>query len=468
MRGGLLRTASFAGSLLVGLVAAPLLVRHLGDVEFGRYSTAMAIIAIVVGLTEGGVSTIALRELSVARGLEERKRLMSDLLGLRLVLSTAGAGIAVVFAAVAGYGHGLVLGVALAGVGMILTLTQTLLALVLQSQLRFGWAALIELVRGLVVVGLIIALVLLDQGTTELLAVTIPAGIVTLMLTLPLVRGQTSLRPAFAPRRWRPLLRDVVVIAIAVAVYVLYFRVTLLICGLVSTPAQTGYFSISFRLIEALIGIPALLLGAAFPIISRAARDDRLRFEYATRRIYELSWFVGGLIALGLMLSAPFAIEVLVGTRHHPSVGVLQIQSVAMLAGFVVSAASFPLLGMRRHRELLLANSVSLLLAAALAFALAPSHGAKGAAIAAVTADCVLALSLSVMLRRAGGPPLPLSAPPVALVAGLCGYGAGTLLGIHPLGEAVAGCFVFLVVLVLLRRFPPELRELLTTRRKAA
>jgi O-antigen/teichoic acid export membrane protein len=465
MRGGLLRTASFAGSLLIGIASAPLLVRHLGEVEFGRYSTALAVVAIVGGLTEGGVTTVALRELSATKDPAQSRRLMSDLLGLRIVLSMVGLAIGVAFTAVAGYGGGLTLGVLLAGVGLMFAATQGLLAVVLQSQLRFGWAALIELSRGVVGIGLIVALVLTDRGTIELLAVAIPVGVLALALTVPLVRGQTSLRPTFAPRRWLSLLREVMVVALAVAVYALYFRVTLLVTSLVSDAAQTGYFAISFRLMEALIGIPALLIGAAFPIIARSARDDRERFEYATSRIYELSLFLGGVMALGLLLSAPFAIQLLVGTSEHPSVGVLQIQSVALVAGFVVSATSFPLLGMHRHREVLLACVLSLLVAAVLALALAPSHGAVGAAIAADTADLGLAATLTVMLLRREGPPLPLSAIPVTLGAGLCGYGAGRLAGIHPIVEAVVGCVVFLVVLALLRRFPPELREVLTSRR---
>ena len=465
MRGGILRIGAFAGSLLIGLAAAPLLVRHLGDVEFGRYSTALAVVAVVAGLTEGGVATVALRELSVATGPVERRRLMSDLLGLRLVLSTAGVGVAVAFTAVAGYGADLTLGVFLAGIGMLVTTTQALLVVDLQSRLRFGWAALIELVRGVVGIALIVALVLAGEGTVPLLAVAIPAGLAAFALTVPLVRGTLSLRPAFAPRRWLPLIREVMIIALSVAVYALYFRVTLLITSLVSTAQQTGYFSISFRLMEALVGIPALLIGAAFPIISRSARDDRERFDYATRRIFELALFLGGLMALGLLLSAPFAIELLVGTSRHPSVEVLQIQSTALLAGFVVAATSFPLLGMRRYRELLFATTASLALAAVLALALTPAHGADGAAIAAVTGDFVLAASLTLLLMRRGGPPLPLSAVAVTVGAGALGYAAGRLADVHPFVDAVIGCLVFLAVLVVLRRFPPELREVLGMRR---
>lgn len=465
MRGGLLRAAGFSGTLLLGLASAPLLIRHLGDVEFGRYSTALAVVAISAGLTEGGVTTVALRELSATRDRDAARRLMRDLLGLRIALGAVAVALAVAYAAIAGYGAGLVAGVLLAGIGMFLIAVQALLGVVLQSRLRFGWVALIEFGRGLVWVALIVALVLAGGGVNAFLALAIPAGLAALVATVVLVRHGTSLRPAFAPGRWSALLRDVLVIALAIALHALYLRVTLLVTSLVSDPQQTGYFAISFRLMEALIGIPALLVGAAFPIISRAAGDDRARFDYATRRIYELCLLLGGLLATGLLLSAPFAIELLAGSDDHPSVEVLQIQAAALLAGFVIAATSFPLLALRRHRELLICNGATLLVALALALALAPSHGAAGAAAAAVGAELVLAGLTTAMLLRRGGPPLPLSAIAVTLAAGLSACLVGRLVGVHPLVAAVAGCATFLAVLALAGRFPPELLELLRSRR---
>lgn len=464
MRGGVLRTGSFVLGLLIGLASAPLVVRHLGDVEFGRYTSALVVIAIVAGLTDGGVSTIALRELSATKDPGERNRLMAELLGLRLALSLAGVVVAVAFAALAGYGETLVLGVLLAGIGMTIGLTQTLYATVLHSRLRFGWAALIDLARNIVGVGLIVVVVLTDGGVLQLLATSIPAALVTLLITLWLVRGLITLRPAFAVARWWPLVRETVVFAVAIALNTLYFRVTLVAMTLVASGLETGYFAISYRIMEVLVGIPLLLIGAAFPIISRTARGDRERFEYATSRIFELSVFLGGLMALGLLLSAPFAIELLTGVADHPSVPVLQIQSAAIAASFIVAGVGYALLSMRRHREVLIANVVPLVLAVVLVLVLAPEIGAQGAAIAAVVADIALAVTATLMLMRNDGPPLPLSSLPVALLAFGAGYVAGRLLDVHPMLDAVAGCVVFLAVLAALRRFPPELGELLRRR----
>lgn len=465
IRGGVLRTAGFVGGLLVTLASAPLLIRHLGDADFGRYSAVLAVIAIVAGLTEGGVNTIALRELSATTDPEERDRLMGDLLGLRLVLSVVGVGLAVGFSAAAGYGSTLVLGTLLAGLGLLVMLTQTLIATVLQSKLRFGWAALLELLRQTITAGLILALVLADAGVVPFLSMAIPAASAALILTVVLVRGDISLWPAFHPDRWIPLLKDTLVFALAVAVNSLYFRISLVIMSLVATAAETGHFAVSFRVIEVLILVPTLLIGSAFPIISRSASTNVARFEATSARLFELGLYVGALIALCLLLSAPFAVEVLVGTSDHPSVGVLQIQSAAILASFIAAATGYPLLSMRRHRETLVANVASLAVAAGLTLALAPGLGARGAAIAAVTADFTLAGGNALMLVQKDGPALPLAALPVALGATLLGYAAGALVGVHPLVQAAVGGAVFLAVLAALGRFPPEVGEMLRRNR---
>ena len=143
IRGGLLRTASFAGGLLLMLAPAPLLVRHLGDVDFGRYSAVLAVVTIVAGLTEGGVNTIALRGLSATRDAAARDRMMRDLLGLRMALGVVGVLVAVAASAALGYGTTLVTGTLFAALGTFFAATQTLLATVLQSRLRFGWAAVV-------------------------------------------------------------------------------------------------------------------------------------------------------------------------------------------------------------------------------------------------------------------------------------------------------------------------------------
>src|SRR5450631_1760152 len=73
LRGSVLRSASYATTVLLSLVSAPLLIRHLGLAAFGRYSTVTAVVTIVGGLTDGGLLSIAVREWATHRGEERRQ-----------------------------------------------------------------------------------------------------------------------------------------------------------------------------------------------------------------------------------------------------------------------------------------------------------------------------------------------------------------------------------------------------------
>jgi O-antigen/teichoic acid export membrane protein len=467
VRGGLLRAGGYGVGLMLTLASAPLLVRHLGSADFGRYSAVLAVVAIITGLTEAGVNTIALREQSVLRG-GEQLAVMSDLLGIRLALSLLGVVAAVGFAAIAGYGSTLVLGTFLAGIGMVLTVTQTLLATTLQARMRFGWMASAEILRQALTAAIVIALVLAGAGVVSFLAVGIPAGAASLALTIWFVRGMTARRASFDVRSWVPLLRDTFTYAVAIAVNSLYFRITLVLMSLVSTATQTGYFAISFRVIEVLSGIPVLIIGAAFPIIARSARTDQVRFQYATGRLFELGVVAGTLAMVCVLLGAEFAVRVLAGHEADPAVTVLRIQGLGIAATFVAAATGFPLLGLRMHKETLIANLTSLVLAVSLTLALAPGLGARGGAIAAVAAEFALgAVNAWVLVHSPGRPKLPLGIIPIALVAAAGGLGAGLLVGIHPVVQTAVGALTYTLLLLVLGRFPPEAKELFTHRANA-
>jgi O-antigen/teichoic acid export membrane protein len=455
-----LRSAAYAATVLLSLVSAPLLIRHLGIADFGRYTTVLALVTIVAGLTDAGLLNIALREWSTRSG-EDRSSVMRSLLGLRIELSAAGLAIGVAFALAAAYSGVLVLGTLIAGIGMVLQTTANLLTVALQGELRFGWASVIDVLRQAISVLLIVVLVVIGAGLLPFLAVSVPAGAVALIATAALVRKQMPLWPRMrGANRW-PLLRETLPFAAAVAVNVVYFRVTIVVMSLVASAQQTGYFATSFRITEVLVGVPTLAIGTAFPILSRAARDDSARFASATERILELSLIAGAAVVLVVVLSAPFVIHLLGGAAAAPAVPVLQIQAIALLATFLAVASGFALLSLRRYSALLIGNSVALLANVVLTLVLVPIDQAKGAAIAAVIAEGCLAAGQTFLLLRGGPARIRLAAlPPIAL-AGIAGASLLLVPGLHPLIRTVVGLAIFFAILAAFGQLPPELKHML-------
>src|SRR4051812_23508299 len=154
IRGGALRVAGYGAGVLLSVGSAALLFRHLGVEDGGRYVTVLALVSIVQGLTDVGLTSIGVRELAVREG-DDRRRLVRNMLGLRLVLTSLGVGAAVVFAAAAGYESALVAGTALAGAGLVIQNLQSTLGVSLMVDLRLGWVTLLELIRQILVVVLI-------------------------------------------------------------------------------------------------------------------------------------------------------------------------------------------------------------------------------------------------------------------------------------------------------------------------
>lgn len=461
LHGGVLRTGAYVLSIILSLVSVRVLFAHLGLVNFERYVVVISLVTVVGGLAEGGLNSVVVREFATLGG-ERRLAMMRSAVGIRLVVTLIGVGIAVGFAIAAKYGQTLVLGTALAGVGLLLQLLQSTFAVTLQAQLRFGWVSTIEVARQVVNVSLLIALALAGAGLLPLLAVAIPASGVALALTIPLVRGHTSLAPSFHIAHWWRLLRESVPWAMIAAVNILYFRLPLLLMSLIAGSVQTGYFATSFRIIEVLVGIPALIISAAFPILARAERDDTSRFRLASGRIFELAVLAGTWIVLCLEMGAGFAVHVLAGNEADPSIAVLRIQGIALLATFVSVACGYPLLTLRRYRVVLLINIGALILSAALTVALVPSQGAQGAAIAGAAAESALAVSSAIFLARDDRRVrLPLGAPIAAGIAGAAGAACGLALPIQPVLGALLASLVYFALLRLLGRFPPEARELL-------
>lgn len=467
IRGGALRGAGYAAGLLLSVAVVPFVIRHLGVVDFGRYVVVTALITLVAGLTEGGLQAVGTREFTLRQGAD-RERLMRNLLGVRIALTGLGVALAVGFAAAAGYDRTLILGTAVAGLAMLLQSLQTLLAVPLVSQLRLGWATVVDLLRQSLFAASTIALVALGASLLPFFAVAVPASLIAALVTAWLVRRLTPFRPAFDSGEWWPLVRDTLPYAAAIAVNIAYFRLAIVIMSLLATELETGYFGASFRVMEVLLPIPALAVSAVFPILARAGRDDIDRLAYASQRIFEVALIGGAGLVLLLEVGAPLILQVLAGDAGDPSVVVLRLQAPALLATFVAVGCGFSLLSLRRHRAILLANLVALALSVALTFALVPGLGARGAAVATTAAEWGLALAVVLLLVRAHRR-LRLSLRVVGPVAFATMVGATALVLPAPVAvqTAVAGT-LYLAVLLLLRSVPPELADLLGVRRGTA
>ena len=402
VRGGALRVAAFGGGNLLMAVASLFLLRYLGPVDFGRYGTVMALVAIVAGITDAGLTITGTRELSVRSAGAQRRELLGTIIAMRFVLSVVGVALAVGFAVVVGYDSAMVLGTLVAGAGTLLVALQGSLALPLGVELRNGALAALEVVRQAILALGVVVLVVVGAGLVEFLALQIPAGLGALVLVCVLVGRSGMTMPRFDGAAWRELAVRALPVAIASVLGVLYFRILVLMSSNLTSELQNGYFVTSARILELMAALPVLLTGVALPVASVAAKQDRERLRYVLQRMTEVAALLGVFTAVMLVFLAEPVIVLLGGEEYRPAAPVLRIQGLAMITIFLIQAWVVALVALEAQRLMAwatLSGVIAVLLCGAI---LIPLADARGAAAATALADALLAVAMLIALRRAG------------------------------------------------------------------
>jgi O-antigen/teichoic acid export membrane protein len=451
-------TGQLAG-MVVAVVTSSIVIRYLGVVDTGRYVTVMSLVVIVASISDFGLSAIGVREYSV-RNRTEGQWFLRNLLGMRLAFISCGVVIAVVFAASVGYTTTMVLGTALAGAGWILYVVQESLAIPLQVKLRFGWVSFLQfLTQAGTAVGVAV-LALAGAGLLAFFGVQLLVMVPVIFLTVIVGGSESRALPAAKLREWRQMSFQVVTYSAAVVLSVLYFRVSQIMVSLLSTGTQTGYFGVSFRILDSLTIIPPLLVSSALPVLARSARDDAQRFAYVSRRLVETMILAGVGVAIVIFLGASFIVHLIAGQHFGPSIEVMHIQAFALVGTFVIASRGYALLSLDRLRAMLVSNALAFSVVIAAGIPLIISDGARGAAIAMTAAELLLALCYEIAITR-GRSELRAEATFLArvVVAAVLACAPVLILGLPSLAMATIAIVLYGAIALGLRLVPRELLD---------
>jgi O-antigen/teichoic acid export membrane protein len=459
IHGSALRLAANLASLVFALATATLLLRHLGVEESGRYVTVMSLAGIALAIVDQGLNVSASKDLTMtARG--ERRALLENVVGQRVVVAGFAWVVLVAFALVAGYPREMVVGTALAGAGIMLVAIGNSMLVPLTVDLRNAGIAVVEMLRAFVVLLGVALLVVAGAKLDAFLAIQILVGLVVLAVVPILVGRAGVVRPRWDRLRQRALMRTALPIAAALVLGQIYFRLVIVLMSLISSAQEVGYFGGSLRAMEALIALPILVASVALPVMASAAGEGNLRrLKYVIEGLSEGAVIAGTLIILVTIRAADPVMRVIGGKEFEPAGNVLRIQVVALLFIALYQIWTVALVALGRQRQLIFTNALGLIAVAVFAAILVPTLGAKGGAMASVAADIVLAGLIYWRLHLATGRVAVRGAFLARVIIAALAGGAALLLPIGDIPASVVGAIVFLGVGTAVGMVPKEVRD---------
>ena len=359
-----------------------LLLRYLGVEDFGFYATVSAVLGIVAGITDAGLTAVGSREISVAKTPAARVAILHHLLVLRIAGASIGVIAGVAFTIVAGYDRVVVAGTALGGVGVVLISVQSMLMVPIWVELRILTLTVLEVLRNLLTLVVVAALVAVGAGLLAFFGVQIVAGVMLIPATWLLVRAGVRAPDGVRGETLVRLLRETFPLAVAFAMSVIYFRVLVVLVSLLSSEEQTGIFGTSFRIFELLLGLPALILSVALPLLSVAVDEDDDRLRNGLQSMTEASLLIAALLVVGVAILAEPGIRLIGGEEYIGAAPVLRIQALALIPVFLGQVWQLGLIAGRAQRAMAVANGLALVLVIALGTplsrAVVPSGGVGG------------------------------------------------------------------------------------------
>jgi O-antigen/teichoic acid export membrane protein len=409
------------GAIALALVSFGLVTRYLGVEGFGEYALVLAFLALLVPISDLGLTAIGVRELAAHR--DEEETLIGDLLGLRIAVALIASVLLVAVSPLFPYSNQVESGLRLAAVGLFALVLSGLPLIVFQSRERLELSALLDFVTAAATLLFVIVATQADLGFNALILATVLAGFVSVVVGFGFGSRLVRMRPRFDRPRAKILLGAALPVGVFLMFSVAQLRIDTVMLSLLKPVEDVGVYGAAYRFLEQALFFPGLFMAAVYPILATliANRDPGLQVAIDKSLTFLLATAIP--LAAGAFVLAPDIIRLLAGEDFTESVEPMRILVFAAVFAFTTALFSSLLVLLARQRQLLVLVVAAFALNVVLNLILIPPFSYVGAASASVATQAFFGMSLAIAALRQGHLSLHLAQLPriVLATAGMCG-----------------------------------------------
>lgn len=393
--------ASNMGGRLLRAVIIIYAARVLGVTEWGVFSYAITLSALMTVFIDFGINHIVVREVGKILDSQRKSQLISTAFFIKIGLLFIGI-LVILFAAP----HFSTIPAAKA----ILPLIALLLAF--DSLREFGfslarasekmeWEAGLSFVTNSVIVIFgFLFLWLAPSVQSFTLAYVIGSATGTIITFFTLRHYFFNLISNFSLPDVRFILTTAWPFAVSTLLGGLMINTDIFIISWLRSASDVGLYSAGQRIIQILYIVPSILATSALPIFGRLAIKDDQRMRQATERILGLILLLAIPLALGGFLLGPQIISLAFGEAYAGSVSSFQILALTILADFPAVILANAIFAYNKQRGLIIYSAIGGFLNVILDLLFIPYWGIAGCALSTLIAQIVSNIYLWSSLKK--------------------------------------------------------------------
>jgi O-antigen/teichoic acid export membrane protein len=461
------------GSAFLVMLFVP---RYLGPVEYGKLFLATAITNVFRTVVDYGGSYMVTK--NVSRSLEDTPQILSDAIGIRIVLGIISFIALIVFSYVVEYSAEVRLVLVIFGVSLMWRGGAVVLYAGYQGHERMQYTSAATIAESLFMGLVSVSAVLLGTGVVVIALV----ALVSNLLNFVVLAGYAKRIIRSLPRvNWSGSIRHIkegAVYFLFVIFGAIYYRIVTVMLSKMAPEAVVGWYGGAARLFEALNFLPFIFTTAVYPVLSRMWTERNDAHKRTAQRSLEFMIICGIPISVGVIAFAEIIIHLFYGSKYEASVIVFQVLSTGLILLYVDMVLGTTLLASDKQKQLSLLSLSAIPINVVLNFVLVPyyqmhmENGAVGGAITTVLTELYMFIVALHLIPKGVLKGFRFEIMAKAVLAGLAMAASIWLMhsfGIPILLQAVFSPAVYLICLILMNPFEASevafLKEMLTLRK---
>lgn len=380
--------AQFITSIL-GIILSIYIARIVGDINFGKYSFAVAFTSFFAILADLGYHTLLIREVSKDRN--QASRYLGNIIVIRIILSIVFFIFIVISINLLGYPEDSKTIVYLIGSSAILTAFAKIFNMIFRSFEKMEYDAFLNTIIMIIKVILSIIVLYLGYGLIEVGFVFLFVSILDVILgflicNFKFVKPKIIIDFSF----WKSSIKIALPICITSIFGIIYIKIDSVMLSIMIGDAVVGWYNASYNLTLGLTPIPDLFMNALLPIMAlySVSKKDTLKILY--EKSFKYLFIVGLPIAVGTTILAHKIILLFYGSEYANSIIALQILAWDVILVFLYRCLYYVLISLDKQNSIMAIAGICAMINISLNLILIPSYSYVGAGIATIITEIIL------------------------------------------------------------------------------
>ena len=393
------KAATATSTLLITIIIG----KSLGPAGYGDFTKIFTFVGYFYTVADFGFNAVYIKQTTASSA----GVLIKSLLGLRLLVATFLATVAILASLILPYNPDLgtgfsplvKIGIVIASLTIVSQALFTSANAFFQKNLRYDLSAIASVIGTLVILILTAIAALTKSSLLIYVSAYIAGGAVFVLVSYLIIlkKFKVSIAPHFSKESSKKLFLGSWPIGIALFFNLIYFRVDIFILAYSKSSDQVGLYGLAYQFFEAALAIPIFFSNALYPLLANLFEKNLTEYQKQIKS-WSMLLLLFSFVLTGGLIVAAFLIPYIIGPNFTSSRTALIILALGM-PFFFISALFWHMLIIHNKQKLLLsiyASGALFNVAANLIFI--PKYGFLAASITTVASEALITALLLLAL----------------------------------------------------------------------